>query len=574
MVSNYFINEILENIDNTVTEANTLVTESIIQNISKDTMIIQESDVKTKQSFGSKIINGLKKLFGLIINGLKNLVNRIKSIFIKDKNKNLNTIALAVVGNVSDDNEDSVVEESYVMEAKQGVDYLEQHNTTPKELGNELYCEFIKDDVIRIYTGRKEHVMNNKNQSNITNKNMKNVNNNNRLFDDNNCSTAYSFCLILTKYRKQYFEMLKNYEKLFNMIQVNNDTNSESDKLFDKIIKDPFTNDLATDLNDFYFKEKGKTQHHFDINISDIISLQEYISKLGELFDKQISSPNTELSDKAIEFLNTLSKNFFNIQMSLNAFTNAITITRGYIAPKYHNKIKTPEKMAEFVNKLIEQGIPSKYVSYNVWLIANQTLKGNNKYYDPKKGQTRIVLFPKDKNIVYKVALSGFGRSANKNEEIVTKIIRDDDISKYFSLIKDSYGDHAVVKQERFINNEIKPDDQTKNMETMSSKIREDMHTIAYQIADKFNELQQSKDIKNNVSIEDLHAANFGFDTNRNNVVLFDYGMLTPSSIVKKRQAMFDELLNTGISSDSSNSSDSSDSSNSLSSSDSSSSSN
>ena len=43
-------------------------------------------------------------------------------------------------------------------------------------------------------------------------------------------------------------------------------------------------------------------------------------------------------------------------------------------------------------------------------------------------------------------------------------------ISKYFSLIKDSYGDHAVVKQERFINNEIKPDDQTKNMETMSSK--------------------------------------------------------------------------------------------------------
>lgn len=550
MVSNYFINEILENIDNTVTEANTLVTESIIQNISKDAMIIQESDVKTKQSFGSKIINGLKKLFGLIINGLKNLVNRIKSIFIKDKNKNLNNIALAVVGNVSDDDEDSVVEESYVMEAKQGIDYLEQHNTSPKDIGNELYCEFIKDDVIRIYTKRTEHFMKNKNSSNITNKNMKNVNNNNVITDDIFGSTAYSFCLIMTKYYKQYLEMLNKYEKAFNIILTNNGTNAESDELFDKITNEPSFAELSKDVNDFLFEEKGKTRHHFDINISNIMTIQERISKLGELFDKHVSSPNTELSDKAIECLNSLSRNFFNIQMSLNSFTNAITTTRGYIAPKYHNKIKTPEKLAEFVNKLIDQGIPSKYISYNVWLIANQTLKGNNKYYDPKKGQTRVVLFPKDKNIVYKVALSGFGKSANRNEEIVTKIIGNDDISKYFSLIKGSYGDHAVVKQERFVNNEFKPDELTGNIETMSSKLKDDTHTIAHEIADKFNELQNSKDIKNNISIEDLHAANFGFDTNRNNVVLFDYGMLTPTSVIKSKQAMIDKLF--GVS-DSSN---------------------
>lgn len=98
------------------------------------------------------------------------------------------------------------------------------------------------------------------------------------------------------------------------------------------------------------------------------------------------------------------------------------------IDKKYAHAINDINTLGQFVNKLIEAGIPSNYVAYNCWCIMGEDLD-NRGYFSKKKligvngprwGQSRVTFFPAESSgrdgEVLKIAMNGAGILGNKTE--------------------------------------------------------------------------------------------------------------------------------------------------------------
>ena len=132
----YEILQSISNINDVTCECVNMISESYVSYINKDIFLYTESSAPNK-SFGKKIIDGLKKILSFIVNGIKMLIEKIKSIFSKHKNGTVNDIAASVVGNT--------VNEYFVQEGKQqGVDYITAHGKKPEDFGKELLCRYLR----------------------------------------------------------------------------------------------------------------------------------------------------------------------------------------------------------------------------------------------------------------------------------------------------------------------------------------------------------------------------------------------------------------------------------------------
>ena len=133
--------ESIDNIDYIQDSCMSTIVESIAVLLDKNNKIYQES-TNNNPSFINKIIDGFKKVLHTILSVINKAIDKIKSLFHKNT-KDVNSIALSVIGN-------SVHTESYVMEAKQGIDYLTSHGKSPDDIGNDIYVQTIGTDTIRI----------------------------------------------------------------------------------------------------------------------------------------------------------------------------------------------------------------------------------------------------------------------------------------------------------------------------------------------------------------------------------------------------------------------------------------
>lgn len=504
--------ESIDNIDYIQDSCMSTIVESIAVLLDKNNKIYQES-TNNNPSFINKIIDGLKKVLHMILSVINKAIDKIKSLFRKNT-KDVNSIAASVIG-------DSVHSESYIMESKRGVDYLTSHDKRPDDIGNDIYVQTIGSDIIRINFLTDE--------IDTSVKNTKDVTTANKLSQHRYAGFDMFYRITRQKHLTDSFE--KSFKKLIDDINNNRDYNeslTDCKKSFSEF-------DRGKRLDDRESFGRPTDDKYFDLSVKDITRFQSFVSEVTSTADAMSKDIYSKLDRDVTNFLANVSHTFINMQMNLNTFTNAIDTDKGYVAPMYRNKIKTPEKLGEFVRKLIDSGISPKYIAYNAWLIANKSLKGNSKRYEPKAGQSRVVFFPEDEKIVYKIAMSGFGVSANNNEYQVTKMVKSTDVEKHFALILDNYSNGAVVKQQRAINDFYNTTNNSDPIISNSYKrliANSSKEGSTSSIKQDIDEWQRDNKIPNPIMITDLHAKNFGIDTRRGVLVIFDYGMLVPNGSI------------------------------------------
>jgi hypothetical protein len=118
------------------------------------------------------------------------------------------------------------------------------------------------------------------------------------------------------------------------------------------------------------------------------------------------------------------------------------------IDASFYKSIKSIALLDEFVGKLIKAGYPPKYVAYNAWLISDECIRGSGKY-KPLFGHARATIFPPNKKIVLKIALSGLGTVSNETEVRFTKIFVDMDRIDLIAPVLKEFKYNAIVPMER-----------------------------------------------------------------------------------------------------------------------------
>lgn len=181
--------------------------------------------------------------------------------------------------------------------------------------------------------------------------------------------------------------------------------------------------EIRINYDDFEFFSKSiMTVNHLlsDANILDGLPQTKEHGIYGDIIGDSYDS-------KLISLVNKVASFAFQLQMGVNAITS--TIQKSFILDsRFANCCADLETLDTFVNECIMAGLPPKYIAYNIWIIMQDSLKGNADQNKPVWGQTRIVFFPNaDKNSVYKVAVNTSGVVANKTERNVTlKVLNKD----------------------------------------------------------------------------------------------------------------------------------------------------
>lgn len=250
----------------------------------------------------------------------------------------------------------------------------------------------------------------------------------------------------------------------------------------------------------------------FKTTVDEIKSFQSQFGKLHkrllQVFDADIDySRYPNLTARLTSFGNELA----DIQMSLNYVTSQI-LQSNHLQQRFWGTVNDAKLLAKFVKACINAGIPYKFMMYNTWLICSNDLRGGDQYA-PTWGQSRGVFFPTSKpNIIYKIALSGWGVTSNKTEADITRILKktgnSDDI-KLIPAVLDQFENYAVIEMERL-------------------KIDKSKTTNEHELVERFREALKRYNQHNNknvdIEITDTHSENIGWDTNRNGPVFIDYG--------------------------------------------------
>lgn len=251
----------------------------------------------------------------------------------------------------------------------------------------------------------------------------------------------------------------------------------------------------------------GKTT----LNMSEFTEFQKRVNEALIDLDAIHSIENDlhTVSDNTVNELKKLVYDVHYIQYDMNTFTNMIQKVN-LIDLKYMNSIKDRNVLSKFVADLINNGIPSKFVAYNTWLIASEDLRGSKPEYNVPAGQSRCAFFPNDnKDEILKIALNGFGITSNRNEVRFAKAISGEpELRKISAMVTHAYAEDGVIAMERIVDNSGGKRPTVTECEAMSK---------AY---DDFTKKHPELRLK----IKDFHDENVMWSSDRNCWVSIDYG--------------------------------------------------
>ena len=261
-------------------------------------------------------------------------------------------------------------------------------------------------------------------------------------------------------------------------------------------------NDLSNALSD-------KDIYLCSFNISQLIDMQKRINKMQNDMST-FSGSNIDMSlvfNSVIRDISGVCSLLNQIQMGMNVFTGMMKDS-SIIDERYHMQINDSETLDKFVTSMHEHGIPSKFVAYNAYLACSEEYRGSKKY-KPVWGQSRIVFIPSDnKNIVRKIALSGFGIQANRNEQYIYEEVKDtgdQELINYFAPVVGLSKKYAVLEMKR-LNARRRP------FIFSAIKIKDDINYRLHQNNKRF-------------MVDDLHPQNFAKSSD-GHFQAIDYGWL------------------------------------------------
>ena len=193
------------------------------------------------------------------------------------------------------------------------------------------------------------------------------------------------------------------------------------------------------------------------LTMKEFTTFSATINRLTNMLDHVQNGNNSvsHLEGETITALNLLVRELETTQHGLNGLSNEIGKLY-MIKAQYVNSITDKNDLAKFVEACIDAGVPPKFIAYNTWLIANESIRGDKTDFEKvPMGQTRMVLFPKDKNIITKIAFSGRGLTSNKNEVRMSEFIQrsgEEDMIKIAAPIKGKFGkNYSVIDMERIV---------------------------------------------------------------------------------------------------------------------------
>ena len=238
-----------------------------------------------------------------------------------------------------------------------------------------------------------------------------------------------------------------------------------ADKLFESIRRtNNGVNDAATELEamlDKNYRPKWNFNTNDRFKYSDIIELQKKVSEFTTKLErfKEYQFPDTDvwyrygsLYKRVVGVLNQLTVKVNDVQMSLNTLTKCFMIVYDLDA-EYEGCVSDIETLTKFVDGCIKSGMPAKNVIINTYLITTPELHGET--ITMKNGNSRAVMFPENEpNIVYKVALSGFGLAANRAERRISILAEKQEFNELMDLIAPTNREittDTVISQERAV---------------------------------------------------------------------------------------------------------------------------
>ena len=449
-----------------------------------------------------QVLKWIKNLIGKVINKIKKFIGRLFH-----KKNNINDIAAEVLG--SNVTTEAYIDSSQMNGRKQkrsSQDYLDRHDMTGGKLAEGINITVKSADTIHIVIDKEYNTLAKQKYANTKSNKHSSKYNRSALENKGAVSNPYYWCYKL-KHIDMFEKMVEDIRMLSrNMIDKTGPYEQQLLKIFDEV-----ANFNPGEIPDEY---------SFDLSIKDLTRYQSCINELTATISMMADNPNLITDPTLGEKMSSLRSVFISEQMTMNYFIKSLVISSDTIAPQYQHKIKSFDKLADFVSTCIKRGVLPKIIMYNTWLVTANELN-TQKNYEPVAGQSRMVLFPKDKSVVYKIAYNGFGVSSNKNENNITKLVRGTDIEKYFALIEKMDSAGSVVMQQRVYND-------SEEYEQLADEIyaRQGFNDDTEFIQNRLVAIQLQKGFKGTVKVIDLHPGNVFYDTHQMTIKFIDYGML------------------------------------------------
>jgi len=260
--------------------------------------------------------------------------------------------------------------------------------------------------------------------------------------------------------------------------------------------------------------DQGYIKSPHNITLRQLMDTQGVINDILKAIEG-VSNPYVKFSGD-ISVINAFSGTMTTIQMGMNLITKAIKEVYT-IDPSYCETIDDPETLSKFVEKCIQAKFPAKYLSFNSYLVSTKNLKGDGDAFKPVWGQSRVVFFPPNEEIVYKLALSQWGINSNMSEY---------NIYQKF----DETGDASILA--RVIN--VSENGCVSTVERVDTKEDAPMH-IVFRVRSHIENIMQKHSIPVNVT-QDIHHKNIGIRHNngKDEYVAVDYAAINRSYVGRR----------------------------------------
>lgn len=469
-------------------------------------IIAEATNGATKANVFYKLIHAIARFFRLIASGLKWLYNSIRKLF-KRKNKSADQICNEVMGTSNKVNVDksNINGNKVTVQIPSATESEVQMPPSVELAVDKLIMEFEEDgDSLHITYGNlfKSPTMNTKNYPKYAPRDQ----------------SVYFFIAFMDH---NVIENVKNIndriKKIFEVSASNNTDENIDDliKVLDTLIEQ--TINAANNALHKRMIEPGTK-----LSLRQISQCQSVIDECNELFTKydQIITTNMNAFNALlgnanfIRAMNTYSTAISEASFGINQITYSLSKVY-YVNPDKMGSCNNPELLSQMVEKMMKHGIPSKYIMLNIYLLADESLKGNGSYHDPIWGQTRVVLFPQKEDLIYKIAYNSSGYRSNRNEEYITKFFSGSSLAKHLAGVMWASNNRYIIGAERVVTSGAKVSAAALKLDHVLDEMKNYIHSHG-----------------GHFEIVDVHSANIGVRKNDpdNNLVITDYGFSSATS--------------------------------------------
>ena len=292
------------------------------------------------------------------------------------------------------------------------------------------------------------------------------------------------------------------YMDLFNKVIGQLSTKSWEEGLFN-------ATQFAADVRNLKSILRGKisVQNSFGININQVNVFNDALTKLHsalDFYDDPNSIPGGD-NPTVVQALNDLASLAFQLQFGVTLITGSMTKIHE-IDARYIGSINDNETLSKFIEGCIKGNVPPKYVAFNAYSICSEAMRGDADQLRPAMGQTRLALFPRNKNVAIKVALNQFGVRANNAEVMVYEALKKQNKEDIIAAIDDVATNKCVISMEK--------------ANTNFDKTSYDVQVAINELRSQLREAGAKAGLT--INIADIHAGNIGKRGNK--WISIDYG--------------------------------------------------